>query len=115
MEMAHILVQMLRAIYLFHRDVDYLIQDGEVKIVDEFTGRILEGRRYGEGLHQAIEAKEKVAIQQESQTLATITFQNFFRMYQKLAGMTGTAKTEESEFLKIYGLEVIVVPTHRKM
>jgi preprotein translocase subunit SecA len=115
MEMAHIVVQMLRALYLFQRDVDYLIQDGEVKIVDEFTGRILEGRRYGEGLHQAIEAKEKVAIQQESQTLATITFQNFFRMYEKLAGMTGTAKTEEAEFLKIYGLEVIVVPTHRKM
>lgn len=115
MEMAHILVQSLRAKYLFKREVDYLVQDSEVKIVDEFTGRILDGRRYGEGLHQAIEAKEKVRIQQESQTLATITFQNFFRIYKKLAGMTGTAKTEEQEFVKIYGLEVIVIPTHQKM
>ena len=103
----------LKAKTLYQRDVDYLIRDGQVMIVDEFTGRVLEGRRYSEGLHQAIEAKESVAIKEENQTLATITLQNYFRMYDKLAGMTGTAITEEGEFVEIYGLEVVVVPTNR--
>ena len=89
------------------RDVDYVVQEEEVIIVDEFTGRLMSGRRYSDGLHQAIEAKEQLKVQNESMTLATITFQNYFRMYRKLAGMTGTAKTEEEEFKKIYGLEVI--------
>ncbi|HEY5579341.1 MAG TPA: preprotein translocase subunit SecA, partial [Acidimicrobiia bacterium] len=102
----------LKAKELYQRDVDYLIDHGEVKIVDEFTGRILEGRRYSEGLHQAIEAKEGVRIKEENQTLATITLQNYFRMYEKLAGMTGTAKTEAAEFSKIYGLEVVEIPTN---
>ncbi|MBO5606250.1 MAG: SEC-C domain-containing protein [Acidaminococcaceae bacterium] len=97
------------------RDRDYVVKDGEVIIVDEFTGRLMYGRRYSEGLHQAIEAKEGVVVQRESQTLATITFQNYFRMYKKLAGMTGTAKTEEQEFQKIYGLDVVVVPTNKPM
>ena len=96
-----------------HRDRDYVVKGEEVIIVDEFTGRLMHGRRYSDGLHQAIEAKEGVKIQRESQTLATITFQNYFRMYEKLAGMTGTAKTEENEFLKIYKLPVIVVPTNK--
>src|SRR3569832_1305311 len=95
------------------RDVDYVVQDEEVIIVDEFTGRLMAGRRYSDGLHQAIEAKEQIKVQNESMTLATITFQNYFRMYRKLAGMTGTAKTEEEEFKKIYGLEVIQIPTNR--
>lgn len=95
------------------RDRDYVVKDGEVVIVDEFTGRLMYGRRYSDGLHQAIEAKEGLQVQRESQTLATITFQNYFRMYDKLAGMTGTAKTEEQEFIKIYGLEVFQVPTNR--
>jgi preprotein translocase subunit SecA len=103
----------LKAKTLYQKDVDYLIRDGQVMIVDEFTGRVLEGRRYSEGLHQAIEAKESVAIKEENQTLATITLQNYFRMYDKLAGMTGTAITEEGEFVEIYGLEVVVVPTNR--
>ncbi len=103
----------LKAKTLYQRDVDYLIRNGEVMIVDEFTGRVLEGRRYSEGLHQAIEAKEGVAIKEENQTLATITLQNYFRMYDKLAGMTGTAITEEGEFVEIYGLEVVVIPTNR--
>ena len=103
----------LKAKALYTRDVDYLIRNGQVMIVDEFTGRVLEGRRYSEGLHQAIEAKEGVAIKEENQTLATITLQNYFRMYDKLAGMTGTAVTEEGEFVEIYGLEVVVVPTNR--
>ena len=98
-----------------HRDKDYVVKDGEVIIVDEFTGRLMFGRRYSDGLHQAIEAKEGVKIERESQTLATITFQNYFRMYKKLAGMTGTAKTEEQEFRKIYALDVVVIPTHRSM
>ena len=98
---------------MMKRDRDYVVRDGEIVIVDEFTGRLMFGRRYSEGLHQAIEAKEGVKIQRESQTLATITFQNYFRMYEKLAGMTGTAKTEENEFLKIYKLPVIVVPTNK--
>ena len=97
------------------RDVDYVVQEDEVIIVDEFTGRLMTGRRYSDGLHQAIEAKEQLKVQNESMTLATITFQNYFRMYRKLAGMTGTAKTEEEEFKKIYGLEVIQVPTNRPM
>ena len=106
------LSQSLKAEALYKRDVDYVIEDGEVKIVDEFTGRIMEGRRWSEGLHQAVEAKENVAIQEEHQTLATITLQNYFRLYEKLAGMTGTAKTEEKEFVEIYGLEVIPIPTN---
>src|SRR3954466_4616661 len=104
--------QALKAQALFHRDVDYVVQDGEVKIVDEFTGRIMEGRRWSEGLHQAVEAKEGVRIQEEHQTLATITLQNYFRLYDKLAGMTGTAKTEEKEFVEIYGLNVVEIPTN---
>jgi preprotein translocase subunit SecA len=102
----------LKAKTLYQKDVDYLVREGQVMIVDEFTGRVLEGRRYSEGLHQAIEAKEGVAIKEENQTLATITLQNYFRMYDKLAGMTGTAVTEEGEFVEIYGLEVVVVPTN---
>jgi preprotein translocase subunit SecA len=106
------LTQALKAQALYKRDVDYVIQDGEVKIVDEFTGRIMEGRRWSEGLHQAIEAKEGVRIQEENVTLATITLQNYFRLYEKLAGMTGTAKTEEKEFVEIYGLSVVEIPTN---
>ncbi len=105
----------LRAHVLYKRDVDYIVRDGEVIIIDEFTGRMMPGRRWSEGLHQAIEAKEGVAIQNENQTLATITFQNYFRLYEKLAGMTGTADTEAYEFQHIYGLEVVVIPTHRPM
>lgn len=105
----------LKAQVLFKLDKDYVVRDGEVVIVDEFTGRLMFGRRYSEGLHQAIEAKEGVKVQRESLTLATITFQNYFRMYHKLAGMTGTAKTEEEEFTKIYGLDVVVIPTNRPM
>ena len=107
------LIQALKAQALFHRDVDYVVQDGEVKIVDEFTGRIMEGRRWSEGLHQAVEAKEGVRIQEEHVTLATITLQNYFRLYEKLAGMTGTAKTEEKEFVEIYGLSVVEIPTNQ--
>jgi len=106
------LTQALKAQALYHRDVDYVIQDGEVKIVDEFTGRIMEGRRWSEGLHQAVEAKEGVEIQEEHVTMATITLQNYFRLYEKLAGMTGTAKTEEKEFTEIYGLHVVEIPTN---
>ncbi|QMV41651.1 preprotein translocase subunit SecA [Cohnella cholangitidis] len=109
----HHVNQALRARFIMKRDVDYVVQEGEVVIVDEFTGRLMAGRRYSEGLHQAIEAKEQLEVQNESMTLATITFQNYFRMYQKLAGMTGTAKTEEEEFKRIYGLEVVQVPTNR--
>ena len=105
--------QALRAQFLFKRDVDYVVTDGEVKIVDEFTGRIMEGRRYSEGLHQALEAKERVLIREENQTLATITLQNYFRLYQKLAGMTGTAMTEEAEFRQIYNLPVMAIPANR--
>jgi preprotein translocase subunit SecA len=111
----HHLYAALRAHNLFHRDQHYVVQDGEVIIVDEFTGRLMQGRRWSDGLHQAVEAKEKVAIQNENQTLASITFQNYFRMYGKLAGMTGTADTEAYEFQQIYGLEVVVVPTHKPM
>ncbi|HLX79705.1 MAG TPA: preprotein translocase subunit SecA [Burkholderiales bacterium] len=113
--LVHHLYAALRAHYLFHRDQHYVVQDGEVIIVDEFTGRLMVGRRWSDGLHQAVEAKEKVAIQNENQTLASITFQNYFRMYTKLAGMTGTADTEAYEFQEIYGLETVVVPTHKKM
>ncbi|CAN5913125.1 preprotein translocase subunit SecA [soil metagenome] len=108
----HHLQQAIRAQELYRKDTEYMVTDGEVKIVDEFTGRVLEGRRYSEGLHQAIEAKEGVAIKEENQTLATITLQNFFRLYDKLAGMTGTAKTEEGEFAHIYDMGVVVVPTN---
>ena len=100
---------------LFHRDKDYLVQEGQVVIVDEFTGRIMPGRRWSDGLHQAIEAKEGVKIERENQTLATITFQNYFRMFKKLAGMTGTAETEAAEFPKIYKLDVLAIPTNRAM
>jgi len=113
--LVHHLYAALRAHHLFHRDQHYVVQDGEVVIVDEFTGRLMTGRRWSDGLHQAVEAKEKVAIQNENQTLASITFQNYFRMYRKLAGMTGTADTEAYEFQEIYGLETVVVPTHMKM
>ena len=112
LELNHLFVQALRAQAMMERDRDYVVKDGEVVIVDEFTGRLMYGRRYSDGLHQAIEAKEGLQVQRESQTLATITFQNYFRMYDKLAGMTGTAKTEEQEFIKIYGLEVFQVPTN---
>lgn len=109
----HHVNQALRARFIMKRDVDYVVQDEEVVIVDEFTGRLMAGRRYSDGLHQAIEAKEGLDVQNESMTLATITFQNYFRMYRKLAGMTGTAKTEEEEFKRIYGLEVVQIPTNR--
>jgi preprotein translocase subunit SecA len=111
----HHISQALKANVIMKRDVDYVVQEGEVIIVDEFTGRLMPGRRYSDGLHQAIEAKEGLKVQNESMTLATITFQNFFRMYRKLAGMTGTAKTEEEEFKNIYGLDVIVIPTNKPM
>ncbi len=112
-QLANHLQQALRAQFLFHRDVDYVVIDGEVKIVDEFTGRIMEGRRYSEGLHQALEAKEHVIVKQENQTLATITLQNYFRLYDKLSGMTGTAMTEDSEFREIYNLPVTAIPPNR--
>ncbi|MGZ8197106.1 MAG: preprotein translocase subunit SecA, partial [Burkholderiales bacterium] len=111
----HHLNAALRAHNLFHRDQQYVVQNDEIVIVDEFTGRLMPGRRWSDGLHQAIEAKESVEIQKENQTLATITFQNYFRMYKKLAGMTGTADTEAYEFQSIYGLETVVIPTHKKM
>jgi preprotein translocase subunit SecA len=114
-EEVHHIEQALRAHAIYQRDVDYVVKDGEVIIVDEFTGRLMPGRRYSHGLHQAIEAKEGVEVQRESKTLATITFQNYFRLFKKLAGMTGTAKTEEEEFESIYKLRVVVVPTHRPM
>ncbi len=114
-EYSHHINQALRAHVLMKRDRDYVVKDDEVIIVDEFTGRLMLGRRYSDGLHQAIEAKENVKVQRESKTLATITFQNYFRMYTKLSGMTGTAKTEEEEFKSIYGLDVVVIPTHRPM
>ena len=112
-QLSNHLQQALKAQFLFHRDKDYIVQDGEVKIVDEFTGRIMEGRRYSEGLHQAIEAKEGVLVRAENQTMATITLQNYFRLYDKLSGMTGTAKTEDAEFRDIYKLEVEVIPPNR--
>jgi len=114
-ELVHHVLQALKAHTLFRKDVDYVIKDGEVLIVDEFTGRLMPGRRWSDGLHQAVEAKEGVKIESENQTLATITFQNYFRMYAKLAGMTGTADTEAAEFAKIYNLEVMVIPTNKPM
>ncbi len=115
MDYSHQIMCALKAKALMHRDRDYVVKDGQVIIVDEFTGRLMFGRRFSEGLHQAIEAKEGVKVERESQTLATVTFQNYFRMYNKLSGMTGTAKTEEQEFQKIYGLSVIVIPTNKPM
>src|SRR5262249_29300815 len=115
MDMLHAVQQALRAHSLYKLDVDYVNKDGEIIIVDEFTGRLMPGRRWSDGLHQAIEAKENVSIQSENQTLASITFQNYFRMYRKLSGMTGTADTEAYEFQEIYGLETVVIPTHGKM
>ena len=115
MKVRHHVEQALKAHVSFQRDKDYLVQDGQVVIVDEFTGRLMPGRRWSDGLHQAIEAKEGVKIERENQTLATITFQNYFRMYKKLAGMTGTAETEAAEFDKIYKLEVTVIPTNKPM
>ncbi len=112
-QLANHLQQALKAQFLFHRDVDYVVVDGEVKIVDEFTGRIMEGRRWSEGLHQAVEAKEKVLVREENQTLATITLQNYFRLYEKLSGMTGTAMTEDAEFREIYKLPVVAIPPNR--
>jgi preprotein translocase subunit SecA len=114
-DLVHHVLQALRAHHLFHKDVDYVVKDGKVIIVDEFTGRLMPGRRWSDGLHQAIEAKEGLKIESENQTLATITFQNYFRMYRKLAGMTGTADTEAEEFAKIYNLDVVVIPTHKPM
>jgi len=115
MDLAHALLQCLKALNFYHRDRDYIVKDGEVIIVDEFTGRLMFGRRYSDGLHQAIEAKEGVRIREENVTLATISIQNYFRMYKKIAGMTGTAATEEEEFVKIYGLEVVVIPPNKPL
>src|SRR2546426_272408 len=115
MPLLHHINQALRAHALFHRDVDYMVKDGEVVIVDEFTGRLMPGRRWSDGLHQAVEAKEKVKIERENQTLATVTFQNYFRKYKKLSGMTGTADTEAEEFAKIYNLDVMVIPPNRRL
>src|SRR4030066_346923 len=114
-EIVHHVVQALKAHTLFKKDVDYVVKDGQVLIVDEFTGRLMPGRRWSDGLHQAVEAKEDVEIANENQTLATITFQNYFRLYDKLAGMTGTADTEAAEFNKIYNLDVMVIPTNKPM
>lgn len=111
--LTHHLDQALRANYIMILDIDYVVQDGKVLIVDQFTGRIMDGRRYSDGLHQAIEAKEGVEIEDETKTMATITFQNYFRMYKKLSGMTGTAKTEEEEFREIYNIQVCQIPTNR--
>ena len=115
MNLVHHINQALRANFLYQKDKDYIVKDNGVRIIDEFTGRVLEGRRFGDGLHQAIEAKENVEIQKENQTLASITYQNYFRLYNKLSGMTGTALTEAEEFFNIYKLNVISIPTHKKM
>ena len=115
LNLVHHINQALKANLLFQKDKDYIVKDDQVQIIDEFTGRILEGRRFSDGLHQAIEAKENVEIQKENQTLASITYQNFFRLYQKLAGMTGTAMTEAEELFDIYKLKVISIPTNREM
>ena len=112
LEIQHNIMLALRANNLMHKDQDYIVQDGKILIVDEFTGRVMDGRRYSDGLHQAIEAKEHVEIKQESQTLATITFQNFFNKYDKKSGMTGTAKTEEEEFRNVYSMDVVAIPTN---
>src|SRR5205085_2371172 len=113
--MKHHVETAVKAHAMYRKDVEYVVKDGEVLIVDEFTGRLMPGRRWSDGLHQAIEAKEGVKVERETQTLATITFQNYFRMYKKLAGMTGTAETEAAEFDKIYRLEVMVIPTNKPM
>ncbi|MBR2736012.1 MAG: preprotein translocase subunit SecA [Firmicutes bacterium] len=115
MELNHNIMQALKANFIMKRDVDYVVKDGEIIIVDEFTGRLMQGRRYSDGLHQAIEAKEGLSVRSESKTLATITLQNYFRMYNKLSGMTGTAKTEEDEFREIYNMDVVVIPTNREV
>ena len=115
LSLVHHVNQALRAHYLFKKGKDYIIQDNNLKIIDELTGRILEGRRFGDGLHQALEAKEKVKIQSENQTLASITYQNYFRLYKKISGCTGTAATEAEEFFEIYNLQVVVIPTNKKM
>src|SRR5207237_9816292 len=115
MELLHCVEQALKAHTLYRLDHQYVVQDGEVIIVDDFTGRLMKGRRWSDGLHQAVEAKEGVKIERETQTLATISFQNYFRLYKKLAGMTGTAETEAAEFQKIYKLDVTVIPTNRPM
>ncbi len=115
MDLVHHINQALKAHHLFRRDVDYLVKDGKVIIVDEFTGRLMPGRRYSDGLHQALEAKERVRVEQEYQTLASVTFQNYFRMYKKLAGMTGTAATEAAEFMAIYNLDVVEIPTNKPL
>jgi preprotein translocase subunit SecA len=112
-ETIHNISQLIKAYALYEKDVEYVVQDGKVLIVDQFTGRLMPGRRYSEGMHQAIEAKEGVQIEGETQTLATITIQNYYRMYDKLAGMTGTAETEEGEFWQIYEMDVVVIPTNR--
>src|SRR5213076_866105 len=113
--MKHHVETAVKAHAMYRKDVEYVVKDGEVLIVDEFTGRLMAGRRWSDGLHQAVEAKEGVKIERETQTLATISFQNYFRLYKKLAGMTGTAETEAAEFQKIYKLDVTVIPTHRPM
>ncbi len=114
-QLNHHINQSLKAHVAMLRDADYVVDDGEVVIVDQFTGRLMKGRRYSDGLHQALEAKEGLEVQRESITLASITFQNYFRMYNKLSGMTGTAKTEEEEFRNIYGMDVMVIPTNREI
>ena len=113
MEINHHVMQALKAHVVMHKNIDYIIKEGEIVIVDEFTGRLMFGRRYSDGLHQAIESKEGLTVRAESKTLATITLQNYFRMYQKLSGMTGTAKTEEDEFRDIYNMDVVVIPTNK--
>ena len=115
LNLVHHVNQSLKASLLFQKDKDYIVNDGKVQIIDEFTGRILSGRRFSDGLHQAIEAKENVIIQEENQTLASITYQNYFRLYKKLSGMTGTAMTESEEFFDIYKLNVVSIPTNNKM
>ena len=115
LDLVHHTNQALKANLIFKKDIDYIVREGKVQIIDEFTGRVLSGRRFSDGLHQAIEAKENVDIQEENQTLASITYQNYFRLYEKLAGMTGTAMTESEEFFDIYKLNVVSIPTNKKM
>ena len=115
LSLVHHINQALKANKLFNKDTDYIVKDGKVQIIDEFTGRVLGGRRFSDGLHQALEAKENVVIEEENQTLASITYQNYFRLYKKLSGMTGTAITEAEEFFDIYKLNVVSIPTNKKM